>query len=103
MGVGPGAISIDAGAGDISSFGGATLVWDTKTRGQDNPSARACDAGFLGFAPPHGNQLLLRAEVFGSSSQGLSPYVFVYKAGTFALTDSIAVGSGPAAIVIRTF
>ena len=31
------------------------------------------------------------------------PYVFVYKAGTYALTDSITVGPGPSAIRIATF
>jgi hypothetical protein len=111
IGVGPGAISIDAGGlAYISSFGGATLVWDTKTRtfvrGQDNPvcaklaATGKCRGAFAATTSSGGN---VYQAFFGSSSQGLPPYVFVYKAGTFALTDSIAVGPGPAAIAIRTF
>ena len=40
---------------------------------------------------------------FGSSTQGLPPYIFVYKSNTFALSESISAGVGPSAIVIRTF
>ena len=32
---------------------------------------------------------------FGSSTQNLPPYIFVFKAGTFALSDSINAGVGP--------
>jgi len=40
---------------------------------------------------------------FGSSTQNLTPYIFVFKAGTFALSDSINAGVGPSALAIRTF
>ena len=110
MGVGPGAISIDAsGLAYVSGFFSGTLVWDTKTRAfvrnADNPvcaklPSGACRGAFAATTNASGN---LYQAFFGSSAQGLPPYIFVYKAGTFALTDSISVGVGPASLVVRTF
>ena len=110
MGVGPGAISIDAtGLAYISGFFSGTLVWNTRTRtflrGTDNPvCARlpngSCRGAYAATSSGSGNLYQL---FFGSPSQGLPPYAFVFRAGTFALTDSIAMGSGPAAIAIRRF
>jgi hypothetical protein len=110
IGVGPGAISIDAnGLAYISSFLTGTLVWDTKTRafvrGLDNPVCAklangSCRGAFAATTSANGN---LYQAFFGSSAQGLAPYLFVFKVGTFALTDSINAGVGPAAIAIRTF
>jgi YVTN family beta-propeller protein len=110
MGVGPGAISIDGnGLAYISGFFSGTLVWNTKTRtfvrGTDNPVCAklangSCHGAFAATTNATGNVYQL---YFGSASQGLPPYVFVYKAGSFALTDSISAGTGPAAIAIRTF
>jgi hypothetical protein len=110
MGVGPGAISIDSnGLAYISGFFSGTLVWNTKTRafvrGPDNPVCAklangSCRGAFAATTSANGNLYQL---FFGSATQGLPPYAFVYKASTFALTDSISVGSGPAAIAIRTF
>lgn len=110
IGVGPGAISIDAnGLAYISSFLTGTLVWDTKTRafvrGLDNPVCAklangSCRGAFAATTNAAGN---LYQAFFGSSTQGLAPYLFVFKAGTFALTDSVSAGVGPAAIAIRTF
>jgi len=110
MGVGPGAISIDAnGLAYISGFFVGTLVWDTKTRafvrGVNNPvCAKLADGSCRGaFAATTNSAGNLYQVFFGSSAQGLPPYIFVYKAGTFALTDSISAGVGPSAVVIRTF
>jgi hypothetical protein len=110
MGVGPGAISIDAGGlAYISGFFSGTLVWDTKTRafvrGVNNPVCAKlangnCRGAFAATTNAAGN---LYQAFFGSSTQGLPPYIFVYKAGTFALSDSISAGVGPSALVIRTF
>lgn len=111
MGVGPGAISIDkSGLAYISSFSGATTVWNTKTRafvrGSDNPvcakiaATGKCRGAFAASASADGS---VYQAFFGSASQGLAPYVFVYAPSSFALRDSIAVGAGPAAIQIRTF
>ncbi len=111
MGYGPGAISIDAsGLAYISASGGGTLVWNTKTRafvrGTDNPlcakvaSTGTCRGAFAATASATGRVYQL---FFGSSAQGLAPYAFVFNPTTFALTDSIAVGTGPSAIAIRTF
>lgn len=110
MGVGPGAISIDAaGLAYISGFFSGTLVWNTNTRafvrGADNPVCAklpngSCRGAFAAATSGSGNLYQL---FFGSPSQGLAPYAFVFQANTFALTDSIAVGSGPAAIAIRRF
>jgi len=108
MGVGPGAISIDAaGRAYISSFVFGTVVWDTKTRtfvrGPDNPICAkladgSCRGAFAATANAAGD---VYQAFFGSATQ--APYIFVFKAGAFTLTDSVAVGSGPSAIAIRTF
>jgi hypothetical protein len=110
MGVGPGAISIDSnGLAYISGFFSGTLVWDTKTRafvrGTNNPvcaklPSGACRGAFAATTNAAGD---VYQAFFGSSAQGLPPYLFVFKAGTFALTDSISAGVGPSALVIRTF
>jgi hypothetical protein len=108
MGVGPGAISIDAnGLAYISGFFSGTIVWNTKTRafvrGPDSPVCAklgngSCRGAFSAATSAAGD---IYQVFFGSTTQ--QPYVFVYKANSFALTDSIAVGVGPAAIAIRTF
>lgn len=110
IGVGPGAIYIDAGGlAYISSFSVGTVVFNTATRtfvrGPSNPvcakvASGSCRGAFAATTNANGD---VYQAFFGSTSQGLAPYVFVYKASTFALTDSIAVGSGPAALTIRTF
>jgi hypothetical protein len=110
IGVAPGAISIDSnGLAYISSFSSGTLVWDTKTRafvrGTSNPvcaklAAGGCRGAFAATTNAAGD---VYQAFFGDSRAGLPPYIFVYKAGTFALTDSISAGQGPAAIAIRTF
>ncbi len=110
MGAGPGAISIDSnGLAYISGLFTGTLVWNTVTRtfvrGTDNPVCAklangSCRGAFAATTNAAGN---VYQAFFGSSAQGLPPYVFVYRAGTFALTDSISAGTGPSAIAIRTF
>jgi hypothetical protein len=110
VGPGPGAIFIDAnGLAYISAFFGGTTVWDTKTRtfvrGTSNPlcakiAAGGCRGAFAATTNAAGD---VYQAFFGDSKAGLPPYIFVYKAGTFALTDSISVGPGPAAVAIRTF
>jgi hypothetical protein len=110
MGVGPGAISIDAnGLAYISGFASGTLVWNTKTRafvrGTDNPvcaklATGVCRGAFAATTNAAGDLYQL---FFGSSSQGLAPYIFVFKANGYTLSDSISTGAGPSAIEIRTF
>lgn len=110
MGVNPGAVSIDKnGLAYISSFTPGTLVWNTKTRqfvrGTDNyvhaPNVGTKSRG--AFAATTSSDGSLYQVFFGSTRDGLLPYTFVYAPSTFALRDSIAAGSGPAAIQIRTF
>jgi len=110
IGVGPGAIFIDgAGRAYISSFFGGTTVFNTGTRqfvrGPDNPvCAKLADGSCRGaFAATTNSAGDIYQAFFGSPSQNLPPYIFVYGAGTFALIDSISVGVGPAALSIRTF
>lgn len=110
VGVGPGAITIDdKGLAYISGFLFGTVIWNTNTRQfvrapDDAICARLangnCRGAFAAAADKAGN---LYEAFFGSPSANLPPYIFVFKAGTFALTDSIAVGSGPAALTIRQF
>lgn len=109
VGVGAGAISIDEdGLAYISGFFSATVVWNSKTRtfvrAADNPvcakASGACRGAFSASSSATGK---LFQVFFGSPQAGLAPYVFVYNPTTFALTDSIAVGTGPSSIAIRTF
>ena len=110
VGVAPGAIAIDSkGLVYISSFAGGTVIWSITSqsfvRGPDNPlcapiSGGGCRGAFDARPDSAGN---VYQVFFGSPSQSLNPYVFVYKAGTYALTDSINVGPGPSAIRIATF
>ena len=110
VGVGPGAIAIDSrGLVYISSVSGGTVIWSINSqsfvRGPDNPlcapiSGGGCRGAFDARPDSAGN---VYQVFFGSPSQSLNPYVFVYKAGTYALTDSINVGPGPSAIRIATF
>lgn len=110
MGVGPGSISIDAnGLAYISSFSSGTLVWNTKTRafvrGPDNPvCAKLANGSCRGASGATTNGAGDVYQLFfGSAGQNLAPQLFVYRAGTFALADSVGVGTGPASIAIRTF
>jgi hypothetical protein len=110
MGVGPGAITIDArGLAYVSGFFFGTIVFDTKTRsfvrGPDDPvcapiPAGGCRGAFHARADNDGD---LYQAFFGSPGEGLAPFTFVYRAGSFALADSIESGLGPAAVEIRTF
>ena len=110
MGVGPGAISIDAnGLAYISGFFSGTLVWDTRARtfvrGTDNPvcaklPSGACRGAFAAATNAAGD---VYQAFFGSAADELPPYVFVFDAETFALTDSISMGTGPSDIEIRRF
>jgi len=110
MGPGPGAISIGSdGLAYISSFFGGTIVWDTKTktfvRGPADPvcaplAGGGCRGAFAAAASSNGD---LYQAFFGSSADGLAPYIFVYDAGSYTLRDSISAGVGPAAIAIKTF
>jgi hypothetical protein len=110
MGVGPGAITIDArGLAYVSGFFFGTIVFDTKTRsfvrGPDNPvcapvAGGGCRGAFHARADIDGD---LYQAFFGSPGEGLSPFTFVYRSGSFALADSIESGLGPAAVEIRTF
>jgi hypothetical protein len=108
MGVGPGAISIDAGGlAYISGFFTGTLVWDTKARAfvrgvSNSVCAKLANGNCRGaFAASTSQSGDLYQAFFGSTTQ--APYIFVFKAGTFTLSDSISAGTGPAAIVVRTF
>jgi YVTN family beta-propeller protein len=110
VGVGPGTIAIDsAGLAYISSFLGGTVIWNTATqtfvRDPSNPvcapiAGGACRGAFDARPDASGN---VYQVFFGSSGQGLAPEVFVYQHGTYALTDSVAMGQGPSAIRIATF
>lgn len=114
-GFGPGAGSIhidDAGLAYVSSFVGGTVIWNTVTeafvRGPDNPvcarltlaPGTPCRSAFDATRASDGS---VYQSFFGSPSQSLSPYVFVYAPSTYQLADSVAVGVGPAAIEIRAF
>jgi hypothetical protein len=113
--VGPGSIYIDAnGLAYISGFYTGTVIYNTATqsyvRGPSNPLCAplpnngGCRGAFDAETDSKGN---VYQVFFGSSAMGNTPaypgQVFVYAAGTYALTDSVAVGQGPAAIRIASF
>lgn len=110
FGVGPGSITVDAdGLAYVSGFFFGTLVFDTRTRafvrGPDNPvcaplAGGGCRGAFDAISDGAGR---LYQAFFGSPSEGLPPWIFVYEAGSWALADSVASGSGTAAIRIGTF
>jgi hypothetical protein len=110
FGAGPGSIHIDAsGRAFISSFFTGTLVWNTATRtfvrGLGDPlcaklASGQCRGAFDVATDVQGN---VYQAFFGSASKGLAPQIFVYRADTFALTDSIGAVNGPSAIEVRTF
>lgn len=113
FGPGPGSIHIDAaGVAYVSGFFTGTVVWNTHTRqfvrGPDNPvcapntqaAGSPCRGAFDAAPAADGS---LYQVFFGSASDGLTPYVFVYRPGPFALADSISVGVGPSSIDIRSF
>lgn len=107
-GVGPGAVYVDAaGMAYISGFLFGTAVWNTTTRQFVRPPDNAicaklangnCRGAFAATTDKAGN---VYQAFFGTSS--LPAQLFVYKANTFALTDSVAVGAGPSALTIRVF
>jgi YVTN family beta-propeller protein len=109
VGVGPGTIAIDgAGLAYISSFESGTIIWNTVTQAfVKGPTAPLCVLsggtclGAFDARPDAAGDVY--QVFFGSTSPSLAPYIYVYAAGTYALTDSIAVGQGPSAIRIATF
>jgi hypothetical protein len=115
MVVGPGAIFIDAnGLAYISSFYAGTVIYNTSTgtyvRGPSNPLCAplpnngGCRGAFDAETDSKGD---VYQVFFGSAASGNIPaypgQVFVYAASTYALTDSVSVGIGPAAIRITSY
>ena len=110
IGVGPGAIFVDqSGLAYISGFFFGTAIWNTKTQQfVRTPSNGICaklpDGSCRGaFATTTDKEGNVYQAFFGSPAQQLPPYVFVFKAGTYALSDSITVGSGPLSLAVRVF
>lgn len=105
-GVGPGAIQFDSTAGlaFISGFFFGTLVYNVASQTFVPATAvcvlasGSCVGAFDARADASGN---LYQVFFGTTS--LSPYVYVFKASTYALQDSIPAGQGPTALRIATF
>ena len=107
MGVGAGAITIDAnGLAYVSSYYGGTVVWNTQTRQFVRDAAHpVCAPLTLGCRGAASAAVSANGTLYQTfAGDGINPpAVFVYAAGTFALTDSLPAGVGPAAIAIRRF
>jgi len=111
FGSGPGSIKIGAtGMAYVSAFFTGTLVWNTAThsfvRDLANPVCAplasppgACRGAFDATRASDGS---IYQVFFGSPSQSLPPYVFVYSP-SYVLVDSVSVGVGPASIDIGVF
>lgn len=109
VGAGPGTIFIGPeGRVYVSGFFLGTVVFDTSTRqfvrGPDDPVCVRVDGGCLGvFDAETDASNNLYQVFFGSPSQDLAPFVYVFAAGTFELADSVAVGMGASSLDIRSF
>jgi hypothetical protein len=106
-GIGAGAIAIDgSGLAYISSFYSGTVIYNTVSstyaRGIDNPLCVVVSGTCLGAfdARPDAAGDVYQT-FFGTQSQ--PSIIYVYAHGTYALTDSITVGQGPAGLKIATF
>jgi hypothetical protein len=107
FGIGAGAISIDpSGVAYISGFFSGTVIWNTSTHVFVKTSSAplcvfvkgSCLGAFSAATDAAGD---IYQTFFGS--QTLAPYVYLFSHSSYALTDSIAVGEGPAQIRIATF
>ncbi|HWZ60001.1 MAG TPA: hypothetical protein VNW46_13585 [Gemmatimonadaceae bacterium] len=107
FGIGAGAITIDAaGLAYISSFFSGTVIWNTVThtfvRSNTNALCVTVGGNCLGaFGAATDAAGDVYQTFFGTQAQ--APYVYVYGHGSYAVTDSIAVGQGPTQIRIATF
>jgi hypothetical protein len=112
FGAGPGSIHIDSGGlAYVSGFFTGTLVWNTATHAfvrdvtnpvcarLNNASGTPCRGAFDATRASDGS---IYQAFFGSASESLPPYAFVYSPA-YVLVDSINVGVGPASIDIGTF
>jgi len=106
-GIGAGAIAIDgSGLAYISSFYSGTVIYNTVSstyvRGINNPLCVVVSGTCLGAfdARPDAAGDVYQT-FFGTQSQ--PSIIYVYAHGTYALTDSITVGQGPAGLRIATF
>ncbi len=110
----PGPIAIDArGRAFISGFSIGTVVWDINTRtflrGPANAvcarrintsGASVCRGATDAVIAPNGN---LYQSFFGSSSQSLPSYLFVYDGTTLALKDSVSMPLGTNNVRVQSF
>ena len=92
-----------------SAFSAGTVAWSTATkafvRGPSDPICAPLDGGGCrgAFAAHTAADGSLYQTFFGSTRQGLPPWVFRYEPGSYALADSIDAGSGPVGLEIRSF
>ena len=108
-----------AGSGDVhvganghvfvSAFFVGTVVWDSNTREfvrdiGDPLCAPLAGGGCRGaFSATTGADGSVYQAFFGSTSEGLDPWIFRYSPDSLALTDSIASGLGPVAVEVHRF
>lgn len=112
FGAGPGSIHIDDdGLAYVSGFFTGTVIWNTAThafvRDPTNPvCARLTNAPGTpcrgAFDATRAGDGSIYQAFFGSASQSLPPYVFVYSP-TYELIDSISAGVAPTTIDVGTF
>jgi hypothetical protein len=112
FGAGPGSIKIGAnGLALVSGVYTGTVVWNTANhtfvRDTLNPvCARITTTSGMpcrgAFDATQGSDGSIYQAFFGSPSQSLPPYVFVYSPA-FALVDSVAAGVGPSSVDIGVF
>lgn len=110
----PGPIAVDSrGRAFVSGFSIGTVVWDINTRAflrapansvcarRTNTSGASVCRGATGAAIAANGDLY--QAFFGSSSQSLPSYLFVYDGTTFALKDSVSMPLGTNGVQLRTF
>jgi YVTN family beta-propeller protein len=112
FGAGPTSITIDAaGLAYVSGYAIGTLVWNSNTRefvrGPANPvcarASAAPAAPCRGAADAAVGADGTLYQAYAGDFATLKPYVFTFRPGTFALADSIAAGTDPTAVDVRSF
>ncbi len=110
----PGPIEIDSrGRAFVSGFSIGTVIWDinmrTFLRGPANSvcARRTNSAGVSVCRGATGATIAANGNLyqafFGSSSQSLPSYLFVYDGTTFALKDSVSMPLGTNGVRLQTF
>jgi len=107
---GSGHVHVDPeGRVHVSGFFFGTVIWDSVTesfiKGPEDPVCAPLSGGGCrgAMSSYRGTDGALYQAFFGSPSQGLPAWIFLYDPVTYTLADSIAPGLGPADVQVHSF